>query len=197
VSARTRLVLGVIAALLTIASAVVLRSQPTNAQSTRFVTTPSVLAAPVTIPSTTTTTTSSPPATTTSTAAPVVVHRPSATTAPPASPPVTKAPAPPIHTSGTESCGWAWDATHMDDGFSDEVVITLDAPRRPNALVTIQAVPHGSNVPIAKAVTTDLSGSASALFKLTADKRDWTVTVSAQFATGSACAAQTFTINYL
>jgi hypothetical protein len=98
--------------------------------------------------------------------------------------------------SRVESCGWAWDAQHLDDGSYDGVVITLDAPHRPNSAVTITAAPHGpTTAPTVQSTTTDGNGQASMEVPLTLDKRDWTLTISAAFA-GSACSPQSFTIAY-
>ncbi len=120
-------------------------------------------------------------------------------------PPTTGAPrvvAPPVPTTarvvastGTrESCGWSWDATHLDDGSVNEVTLNLDAPRRPNALVTITAKP-GASLPKVIATSTDVNGQASALVALSNDKRDWTLTIGAAFL-GSSCDTRTFTISY-
>jgi hypothetical protein len=96
----------------------------------------------------------------------------------------------------TESCGWGWDAQRIDDGSFDGVMISLDAPHRPNSLVTITVAPHGpTTAPTVRATTTDANGQAAIGIRLSEDKRDWTLTVSALFA-GSHCTAQSFTITY-
>ena len=156
-------------------------------------------------PAPTAPTTSAAPPTTTTTGLPIVVTiRPTTTTtrlvavrtpAAPTPAPATTA-APRVRTTGTESCGWAWDATHFDDGTVNEVTISLNAPRRAGAAAAVQAVPHGSNVPMVRTVALDGAGNGAATFTLTNDKRDWTVTVSAQFVGGGVCGAQTFTITY-
>jgi hypothetical protein len=83
------------------------------------------------------------------------------------------------------ACGWTWDAVRIDDGSSNEVTINLDAASRPTATVTIFADFAGPDSPTAsRTVTTDGDGQASARFSVSEDKRDWTITVSASFATG-------------
>ncbi len=96
-----------------------------------------------------------------------------------------------------ESCGWAYDATRIDDGSLNEVAIVLDAPRQPNEAVTINAKPNGPTTPLmARPTSTDGGGQAAATFRLSNDKRDWTIMISAAFASGSVCTPQTFTIVY-
>lgn len=148
---------------------------------------PTTAAAPVVV----VTTAVPPPPTTTA-------PRPAAVAAPPTSPP----PAPTTPTTARsyassgarESCGWSWDATHFDDGSLNEVSIVMQAPRRPNSPVTMTAKP-GASAPTSVAATTDGDGFASMLVSLSNDKRDWTLTIGAQFA-GSSCDARTFTIAY-
>lgn len=126
------------------------------------------------------------------------------TTAPPA-PAVTAAPrvtTPPTPTSAPvyatsskrESCGWSWDATHFDDGSLNEVTILLDAPRRPSTPVTMTAKP-GASLIKTFATWTDANGQASMVVSLSNDKRDWSLTIGAQFP-GSSCDARSFTIAY-
>lgn len=168
---------------------------------------PAVAAAPLATAAPTTAATA-PPTTTTPPTAPAPAPRTVATAPPtatrPASPRTTAA-APPVpvavQTQATgggkaESCGWAWDAQRIDDGSSDGVVVSLDAPRRPNSLATITAAPHGpTTAPTVRATTTDANGQAAVAVRLSEDKRDWTITVSALFV-GSHCTAQSFTITY-
>ncbi len=154
------------------------------------------------------------PTTTPTTAAPIVVSIPTtaavAVTAPPKAapvsavkPPIVAAPVTiqaPVVTAPrlgkVESCGWAWDAQRIDDGSYDGVVISLDAPYRPNTPVTITAAPHGPiTVPTVRAVMTDGNGQASIEVRLSEDKRDWTLTISAAFPL-SHCTPQAFTIAY-
>jgi hypothetical protein len=159
------------------------------------------------------TTTTAAPATTTTPPPPVVVTVPpttipkAATTAaprPPAAPRVTAAPTTSVPVvrapSGrAESCGWAWDATRIDDGSLNEVSIALDVPRRPNEAVTITVKPGASltSTPaMSHGTSTDGGGQAGSTFSLSNDKRDWMLTVSAVFASGGSCAAQTFTVVY-
>lgn len=166
---------------------------------------PVVAAAPApattsTLPPTPTTTVPPPPPPTTTpptTAAP----RPVTTAAPaprPATPTTAAAAAAPVHThSGRESCGWAWDGLRIDDGSSNAVTMTLDAPRRPNETVTITAAFGGPDTPdAASTTTTDGAGQATAKFTVSEDKRDWTITIGASFAAGGACDRQTFTLDY-
>jgi hypothetical protein len=120
---------------------------------------------------------------------------PAAPAAPPATTPVPVVAAPRAPAK-VESCGWAWDAQRIDDGSYDGVMISLDAPYRPNTPVTITAAPRGpTTAPTVRAVVTDGNGQASVEVRLTEDKRDWTITVSALFPT-SRCSAQSFTIAY-
>ena len=156
------------------------------------------LPTPATTATTTTTTTLPPPPTT------LLIAAPPTTSAPPR-PVVTAAPrvtAPPTPTTavvyassgGRESCGWSWDATHFDDGSLNEVTLLLDAPRRPNSPVTMTAKP-GASALKSFATTTDADGQASMVISLSNDKRDWTLTIGAQFPS-TRCDARSFTIAY-
>ena len=92
-----------------------------------------------------------------------------------------------------------WDAIRVDDGSSNEVTIMLDAPGQPSQSVTITVKPGASltnTPPVSRTTATDDAGQADATFALSEDKRDWTLTVSATFASGAACSAQTFTLDY-
>jgi len=197
VPTRLRIALGVIASLLVLAGAMVVNSQPSRAGATRVAQTAAPAVAPTTVPPSTTTTVAPTTTTTAASPAPAPARRAPVTTVAPS---VTVAPAPaPVvrQTSSRETCQWGWDATRIDDGSLDEVVITLMSPRRPNAPVTVTAAPHGpTTVPTVRLLTTDGSGNASTTVTLSEDKRDWTVTVSAVFVGGGTCAAQTFTITY-
>ncbi|HVT78658.1 MAG TPA: hypothetical protein VHD87_16580 [Acidimicrobiales bacterium] len=150
----------------------------------------------------TTTTTPLPPPPPPTTAPPTTAAPRTVTTAAPAPRPATPttaaAAAAPVHThSGRESCGWAWDGLRIDDGSSNAVTMTLDAPRRPNETVTITAAFGGPDTADAsRTTTTDGAGQATAKFAVSEDKRDWTITISALFATGGACDPQTFTLDY-
>ena len=160
----------------------------TNPTVTTTVAPPVVTAPTTTVPSTVPTTTTLRRTPSTTTAA-----RPTTSTIPnpaPAYAPAARA------VSKAESCGWGWDAQHLDDGSYDGVIVSLDAPHRPSTAVAITAAPHGpSTAPTVRQVTTDSSGHASIEVRLSLDKRDWTLTVSAAFA-GSTCASQSFTIVY-
>ena len=183
---------------LSVLSFVVLVTEPTPAQ-------PVAATAPAT-----TSTTAAPPATTTSitVAAPPTTTPPAPrppappTTAKPAAPrvtapPVTAAPRPVATHAGRESCGWQWDALRIDDGSSNEVTMLLDAPRRPHETVTITAAFAGPDSPDAsRTTTTDGAGEATAKFSVSEDKRDWTIAISASFAAGGYCPAETFTLEY-
>ncbi len=189
--ARARIALGVAAAALLFAGVMALSSPtaPPHSDAEQLVAALLTPAPPITVPPTTVTT-----------FAPIVVTRPpvpatTAVTSPATTrPAAVAAPTPVVRT--TSSCGWSWDAFHRDDGFHDEVTIAVEAPRHPNEVATITAVPHGSNIPMVKITTTDAGGNASALFRITNDKRDWTITISATFPTGAPCTAQTFSITY-
>jgi len=152
-------------------------------------------------------TTTAPAPTPSTTMAPIVVTAPpttvaiagprsSVTAAPPVTSPTVAAASPLRALGKAESCGWAWDAQRLDDLSYHGVVISLDVPNRPNSPVTMTAAPHGpATLPAVRVTTTDGNGQASFEVRLTEDKRDWTITVSALFAT-SRCAPQSFTITY-
>jgi hypothetical protein len=153
-------------------------------------------AAPATPPSTIATTTIPPapaPATTTTTRG-----RVQAGTAALSAPAPAPAPSPHVSSSGgMEPCGWTWDAIRIDDGSSNEVTLSLGAARRPDETVTIFADFAGPDSPTAaRTVRTDQAGQASATFPVSEDKRDWTITISASFASGGACPAETITLDY-
>jgi hypothetical protein len=153
--------------------------------------------APTTVAVTTTTTPPPPPPPTTraTTPPPTTAPRPVVTTPRPAAttPPTTAAS--PVYASGArESCGWTWDATHFDDGTLNEVTLVMEAPRRPNTPVTMTAKP-GASALKSFATTTDAQGYASMVISLSNDKRDWSLTIGAQFP-GSRCDARSFTIAY-
>jgi hypothetical protein len=75
----------------------------------------------------------------------------------------------------------------------------LDTPRRPNEAVTLTVKPGASltsTAAVSRQTSTDADGQSSALFALSNDRRDWTLTVSASFAAGGVCTPQTFTLEY-
>ena len=125
-----------------------------------------------------------------------VAATPAPTSAEPPAPDVTPPTTAAVYAASgkRESCGWSWDATHFDDGTLNEVTLSLDAPRRPNAAVTITAKP-GASAPLVLATATDDDGQASMVVSLSNDKRDWTLTINAAFL-GSSCDPRTFTISY-
>ena len=103
-----------------------------------------------------------------------------------------------MHSSGKRVvCGWDWEGIRIDDGTSNEVTMTLHAPSRPGAAVTLTVSPGGPDSPAMNhAATTDSNGDADAKFPISEDKRDWTITVSATFAAGGYCEPGTFTLDY-
>jgi hypothetical protein len=187
----------IVAAALTTGGLAALAAEPTGA------TQPDVAAAPTTVVTVATTSTVAPATTTTAPPPPTTVAAPRTVTT--AALPVVTTPRPVVTTipvvrpptGKVESCGWGWDATRLDDGSLNEVMLMLDAPRRPNEAVTIVASPNGPDSPaMSHQVMTDGGGQAESTFSIPEDKRDWSITISATFASGSACSAQSILLDY-